>query len=232
MDFTYDDEQQALREAVRGLVHDVRRLRDAATDRGRRPGIRRGPLGPTGRDGRARAALQRGRRRRRSRRRSRSASSCQELGRVLAPEPYLACVVYAGGLVAAAGSAEQKADLLGRVAVGEIVLAAADTSPGARWNATRRRRTRFAGRRRLDADRRVRPGAGRRACRLLRGHRGAARRRHRRLRRSADDVSRTGGYSAADLAPGSHRQLRRQPRRAARRAGTRRPPRASPRSAT
>ncbi len=58
---------------------------------------------------------------------------CQELGRVLAPEPYLACVVHAGGLVAAVGSAEQKADLLGRLSAGELVLAAADTSPGGRW---------------------------------------------------------------------------------------------------
>ncbi|GAA5112671.1 acyl-CoA dehydrogenase family protein [Alloalcanivorax gelatiniphagus] len=60
---------------------------------------------------------------------------CQELGRVLAPEPYLASVVHAGGLVAAVGSAEQKADVLGRLSAGEVVLAAADTSPGSRWTA-------------------------------------------------------------------------------------------------
>jgi hypothetical protein len=58
---------------------------------------------------------------------------CQELGRVLAPEPYLASVVHAGGLVAAVGKPAQKADLLGRLSSGEIVLAAADTSPGGRW---------------------------------------------------------------------------------------------------
>jgi len=52
---------------------------------------------------------------------------------VLAPEPYLASVVHAGGLVAAVGSVEQKADLLGRLSSGELVLAAADTSPGGRW---------------------------------------------------------------------------------------------------
>ena len=52
---------------------------------------------------------------------------------MLAPEPYLASVVHAGGLVAALGSPEQKADLLGRLSAGEIVLAAADTSPGGRW---------------------------------------------------------------------------------------------------
>ncbi|UUZ57894.1 acyl-CoA dehydrogenase family protein [Nocardioides sp. B-3] len=59
---------------------------------------------------------------------------CRELGRVLAPEPFLASVVHAGGLVAVAGSSEQRADLLGRLAAGEIVLAAADTSPGGRWS--------------------------------------------------------------------------------------------------
>ena len=41
--------------------------------------------------------------------------------------------MHAGGLVAAVGTAEQKADLLGRLSAGEIVLAAADTSPGGRW---------------------------------------------------------------------------------------------------
>ena len=84
---------------------------------------------------------------------------CQELGRVLAPEPYLASVVHAGGLVAAVGSPEQKADLLGRLSAGEIVLAAADTSPGGRWASRADGVTRLGVRRRLDARRRRRPGA-------------------------------------------------------------------------
>ncbi len=133
MDFTYDDEQQALREAVRGLLattyadHDVRR-RTAADE----PGFDRalwgrlaemGVLGlPFAEDhgGVGAGPVEIG-------------IVCQELGRVLAPEPYLASVVHAGGLVAALGSPEQKADLLGRLSAGEIVLAAADTSPGGRW---------------------------------------------------------------------------------------------------
>ncbi len=133
MDFTYDDEQQALREAVRGLLattyadHETRR-QAVATD----PGFDRalwgrlaemGVLGlPFSEDhgGVGAGPVEIG-------------IVCQELGRVLAPEPYLASVVHAGGLVAALGSAQQKAELLGRLSAGELVLAAADTSPGSRW---------------------------------------------------------------------------------------------------
>jgi alkylation response protein AidB-like acyl-CoA dehydrogenase len=133
MDFTYDDEQQALREAVRGLLatayadHDARR-RTVADE----PGFDRalwGRLAEMGvlglpfaeeHGGVGAGPVEIG-------------IVCQELGRVLAPEPYLASVVHAGGLVAALGSPEQKADLLGRLSAGEVVLAAADTSPGGRW---------------------------------------------------------------------------------------------------
>jgi alkylation response protein AidB-like acyl-CoA dehydrogenase len=135
MDFTYDDEQQALRESVRGLLatayadHDARR-RAVAED----PGFDRilwgrlaemGVLGlPFSEDhgGVGAGPVEIG-------------IVCRELGRVLAPEPYLASVVHAGGLVAAVGTPEQKADLLGRLSAGEMVLAAADTSPGGRWAA-------------------------------------------------------------------------------------------------
>ena len=135
MDFTYDDEQQALREAVRGLLattyadHENRRRAVAAE-----PGFdkalwgRLAEMGVLGLpfsedDGGVGAGP------------VEIAIVCQELGRVLAPEPYLSCIVQAGGLVAALGSPEQRADLLGRVATGEILLAAADTSPGGRWSA-------------------------------------------------------------------------------------------------
>ena len=135
MDFTYDDEQHALREAVRGLLattyadHEARRRTVAEP-----PGYDRalwGRLAEMGilglpfseADGGVGAGP------------VEIGIVCQELGRVLAPEPYLAAVVHAGGLVAAVGTAEQKADLLGRLSAGEIVLAAADTSPGGRWTA-------------------------------------------------------------------------------------------------
>ncbi len=133
MDFTYDDEQQALREAVRGLLattyadHETRR-RTVSSDDGFDRALwgRLAEMGILGlpfseADGGVGAGP------------VEIGIVCQELGRVLAPEPYLAGVVHAGGLVAAVGSPEQKADLLGRLSAGEIVLAAADTSPGGRW---------------------------------------------------------------------------------------------------
>lgn len=133
MDFTYDDEQLALREAVRGLLettygeHEQRR-RTVADE----PGFDRALWGRLAEMGilglpfsEAHGGVGAGP--------VEIAIVCQELGRVLAPEPYLSSVVHAGGLVAALGSPEQKADLLGRLSAGEIVLAAADTSPGGRW---------------------------------------------------------------------------------------------------
>jgi alkylation response protein AidB-like acyl-CoA dehydrogenase len=134
MDFTHDDEQQALREAVRGLLrtaygdHEARR-RTVADEPGFDKALwgrlaEMGVLGlPFSEDdgGVGAGPVEIG-------------IVCQELGRVLAPEPYLAAVVHAGGLVAAVGTAEQKADLLGRLSSGEILLAAADTSPGGRWS--------------------------------------------------------------------------------------------------
>ncbi|EON25202.1 MULTISPECIES: acyl-CoA dehydrogenase family protein [Nocardioides] len=134
MDFTYDDEQKALREAVRGLTTKAygefeNRRRAVAEAPGFDEGqwarlAEMGVLGlPFSEDdgGVGAGPVEIG-------------IVCQELGRVLAPEPFLASVVHAGGLVAAAGSPEQRADLLGRLAAGEIVLAAADTSPGGRWS--------------------------------------------------------------------------------------------------
>ena len=58
---------------------------------------------------------------------------CQELGRVIAPEPYLTSVVLAGGLVSACGTAEQRQELLGALSAGESVLAFAHDEPGRGW---------------------------------------------------------------------------------------------------
>lgn len=60
----------------------------------------------------------------------------ESFGRALVLEPFLATVVLGGGLVAAAGSAEQKAELLPGVAAGETLLAFAYTEPGMRWSLT------------------------------------------------------------------------------------------------
>ncbi|MEV0245314.1 acyl-CoA dehydrogenase family protein [Nocardia sp. NPDC050712] len=57
----------------------------------------------------------------------------QEFGRRLAPEPLLDAVLVPGGLVAALGSADQRARILPAVAAGEKLLAFAHSEPGVRW---------------------------------------------------------------------------------------------------
>jgi len=134
MDFTYDDEQDALRDAVRGLVgkayadHEQRR-RVIAEDPGfdERQWARMAEMGLLGlpfaeADGGVGAGP------------VEIGIVAQELGRVIAPEPYLACVVLAGGLVSAVGSPEQRQELLPAVAAGETLLALAHDEPGSRWS--------------------------------------------------------------------------------------------------
>lgn len=136
MDFTYDDEQQALREAVRGLVGRTyadfeNRRRAVAADPGFSEVVwgqlaEMGILGlPFAEEygGMGAGAVEVG-------------IVAQELGRVLAPEPFLTSVVLAGGLVAEAGSAEQRSELLGGLSAGELVLAFAHAEPGSRWSPT------------------------------------------------------------------------------------------------
>ena len=136
MDFTYDDEQQALRDAVRGLVgkaySDYEQRRRTTMEE---PGFSEklwsqlAEMGLLGlpfaeEDGGVGAGpIEVG-------------IVAHELGRVLAPEPYLASVVLAGGLVSAVGTAEQRAELLGSLAQGESVLALAHDEVGSRWAPT------------------------------------------------------------------------------------------------
>lgn len=133
MDFEYDDEQQALRDAVRGLVgktyadHEHRR-----TTTKEAPGFdeklwarmaEMGLLGlPFAEDdgGVGAGPVEIG-------------IVCQELGRLAAPEPYLSAVVMAGGLVAACGSPEQRAEIIRPLAEGELLPALAHAEPGGRW---------------------------------------------------------------------------------------------------
>lgn len=56
-----------------------------------------------------------------------------ELGRALAPEPYLGGVLIPGGLIAAIGSADQRARLLPALSDGTTLSAFAHTEPGTRW---------------------------------------------------------------------------------------------------
>ncbi len=130
MDFSYDDEQDALREAVRGIVgkaySDFEKRRQAVADD---PGFdeaqwqrmaEMGLLGlPFAEDdgGVGAGPVEIG-------------IVCQELGRVIAPEPFLTSVVLAGGLVSAVGTAEQRQEHLGALSGGESVLAFAHAEPG------------------------------------------------------------------------------------------------------
>src|SRR6185295_5686736 len=136
MDFTYDEEQQALREAVRGLVGrsyaDFENRRRTVADE---PGFdeklwtRLAEMGVLGLPfeerygGMGAGPVEVG-------------IVAQELGRVVAPEPFLTSVVLAGGVVALAGTEEQKASILEGVASGDTVLAFAHAEPGTRWTPT------------------------------------------------------------------------------------------------
>ncbi len=133
MDFTYDDEQVALRDAVRGLVgkaySDFETRRQAVAED---PGFdeklwtRMAEMGLLGlpfaeSDGGVGAGP------------VEIGIVCRELGRVVAPEPFLTSVVLAGGLVSACGTPEQRASVLGALSAGERVLAFAHDEPGGRW---------------------------------------------------------------------------------------------------
>ena len=180
MDFTYDEEQQALREAVRGLVgksySDFENRRRTVADE---PGFdeklwtRLAEMGVLGLPfdeeygGMGAGPVEVG-------------IVAQEIGRVLAPEPFLTSVVLAGGVVAAAGTEEQKASLLEALGSGR-------ERAGLRARRARhplgqhgRGRDRVRLRRRLDAHRRQGAGAARRPRRPARGQRRAPGRRHRR----------------------------------------------------
>ena len=136
MDFSLDAEQLALRDAVRALLArsyaDFENRRRRVTDE---PGFdeklwsRLAEMGVLGLPfGEAYGGMGAGP--------VEVGIVAQELGRVLAPEPFLASVVLAGGVVAAAGTEQQKASILGPVAAGESVLAFAHAEPGSRWPAT------------------------------------------------------------------------------------------------
>jgi hypothetical protein len=135
MDFGYDDEQVALREAVRGLLTRCygdfeHRRRTVAADPGfdEKLWARLAGMGVLGlpfaeEDGGMGAGP------------VEAGIVAQEIGRLLAPEPFLAAVVLAGGVVAAVGSAAQRAEVLGALAAGDRLPALAHAEPGSRWTA-------------------------------------------------------------------------------------------------
>jgi alkylation response protein AidB-like acyl-CoA dehydrogenase len=136
VDFTYDSEQNDLREAVRGLLaraygDSESRRRVTAADPGfdEKTWSRLAEMGilglPFAEDdgGMGAGPIE-------------VAIVAEEIGRVLAPEPFVEAVVLAGGLVAVTGSGEQRGEILGALAEGALVPAFAHAEPGARWSPT------------------------------------------------------------------------------------------------
>jgi hypothetical protein len=136
VDFTYDSEQNDLREAVRGLL--ARAYSDSEQRRAvvkADPGFdektwsrlaEMGLLGlPFSEDdgGMGAGPIE-------------VAIVAEEIGRVLAPEPFIETVVLAGGLVAAVGSAEQRSEILGAISEGGTIAVFAHAEPGTRWTPT------------------------------------------------------------------------------------------------
>jgi alkylation response protein AidB-like acyl-CoA dehydrogenase len=134
VDFNYDSEQNDLREAVRGLLARAypdteQRRAVVAADPGfdEKTWSRLAEMGLLGlpfaeEDGGMGAGP------------VEVAIVAEEIGRVLAPEPFIETVVLAGGLVAAVGSAEQKGEILGGISGGTTVAAFAHAEPGTRWS--------------------------------------------------------------------------------------------------
>jgi alkylation response protein AidB-like acyl-CoA dehydrogenase len=136
MDFLLDSEQEALRDAVRGLLakaYDTSETRRAVTKQD--PGWdektwqRLAEMGILGlpfaeEDGGMGAGP------------AEVSIVAEEIGRVIAPEPFVEAVVLAGGLVAAAGTAVQRAEILGALAEGALVPAFAHTEPSSRYELT------------------------------------------------------------------------------------------------
>jgi alkylation response protein AidB-like acyl-CoA dehydrogenase len=136
VNFDYDSEQNDLREAVRGLL--ARAYADSEQRRGvvkAEPGFdektwsRLAEMGLLGlpfaeEDGGMGAGP------------VEVAIVAEEIGRVLAPEPFIETVVLAGGLVAAVGTAEQRGELLGGISEGTTIAVFAHAEPRARWSPT------------------------------------------------------------------------------------------------
>ena len=134
MDFTFDSEQNDLREAVRGLLERAygdgeQRRRVTATDPGfdEKTWSRLAEMGLLGlpfaeeHGGMGAGPIE-------------VAIVAEEIGRVLAPEPFVEAVVLAGGLVAAVGTDAQKGEVLAGIAEGTTLAAAAHAEPGTRWS--------------------------------------------------------------------------------------------------
>ena len=133
MEFSYDDEQNGLREAVSGLLarayaDSEQRRKVVATDPGfdEKTWSRLAEMGVLGlpfaeSDGGMGAGP------------VEVSIVAEEIGRVLAPEPFIEAVVLAGGLVADLGTDAQRSAVLGALAEGSLVPAFAHAEVGSRW---------------------------------------------------------------------------------------------------
>ena len=138
MDFQFDSEQNDLREAVRGLLDRAygdaeQRRRVTKND----PGFDEktwGQLAEMGLLGLPFAEADGGM----------GAGPvevsivAEEIGRVLAPEPFVEAVVLAGGLVSDLGTDAQRAEVLGGLAEGRLLPTFAHAEIGTRWEASAR----------------------------------------------------------------------------------------------
>jgi alkylation response protein AidB-like acyl-CoA dehydrogenase len=138
VEFSYDDEQNGLREAVSGLLarayaDSEQRRKVVATDPGfdEKTWSRMAEMGLLGlpfaeSDGGMGAGP------------VEVSIVAEEIGRVLAPEPFVEAVVLAGGLVSDLGTDDQRAEVLGALAEGSLLPAFAHAEPGSRWEASAR----------------------------------------------------------------------------------------------
>ena len=138
MEFSYDDEQIGLREAVKGLLgraygDSEQRRRVVAADPGfdEKTWSRLAEMGLLGlpfaeSDGGMGAGP------------VEVSIVAEEIGRVLAPEPFVEAVVLAGGLVSDLGTESQRAEVLGALAEGSLVPAFAHAEIGTRWEPSAR----------------------------------------------------------------------------------------------
>jgi alkylation response protein AidB-like acyl-CoA dehydrogenase len=138
VEFSYDDEQNGLREAVRGLLaraygDSEQRRKVVGTDPGfdEQTWSRLAEMGLLGlpfaeADGGMGAGP------------VEVSIVAEEIGRVLAPEPFVEAVVLAGGLVSDLGTDAQRSEVLGGLAEGSLVPAFAHAEIGTRWEPTAR----------------------------------------------------------------------------------------------
>ncbi len=133
MDFSYDDEQEALRDAVRGLLGkaygDFENRRSATdSEAGYDDKVWKGlaEMGVLGlpfaeeHGGTGAGPIEAG-------------IVAEEIGKVLAPEPFLSSVLMAGAVVSAVGTDDQRSELLGGLSEGSTLLALAHAEPRRRW---------------------------------------------------------------------------------------------------